>query len=204
MVTPLPLVVDIHTRFALTGGLGYQTVTFNDRFFEKRCRLPAPDLHPHVVDRAHQDFNVGGFEPPTEVTRRGRVGDPLSPESVQVDLVVTPQFEVFQTPAPGQNVVGDVEHMVRLVVRQMDLQQMQPAIDSLDKPRSPGQQVHRPDPAGPKTTHPVSQLVLNVAGGEHRAGLVGPVTITEPVLNSTLAIDQLLRSTLAHSKCLLA
>ena len=63
---------------------------------------------------------------------------------------------------------------------------------------------HRPDPAGPKATHTVSQPVLNVAGGEHRVGLVGPVTITKPVLNSTLAIDRLLRSTAAHSKCLLA
>jgi hypothetical protein len=45
---------------------------------------------------------------------------------------------------------------------------------------------------------------MDVAGREHGFGLVGPVAIAKPVLNSALAIDELSGSTGAHSKCLRA
>ena len=204
MVPPLTLVVDVHPLLALSRGFGHRAVGLDDRFFEERRRLLSPDLHPHVVDRAHQILDVAFIEAPTEVAGRRGVGDALRPERVQVHFVVAPQLDVFQAGSAGQEVVGDVEHVVRLMVRQMALQKMQPAIDGLDQPRSPGQQVHRSDPAASQTPHAVGQLVLNVTGGEHGPGLIRPVAITEPVLNSTLAVAQLLPSTLAHSKCLLA
>src|SRR5512135_3322014 len=41
-----------------------------------------------------------------------RVGDAVGPEGIEVDLVVTPDFEVFQATAAGQEVVGDVQDVV--------------------------------------------------------------------------------------------
>ena len=60
------------------------------------CGWLPPDLQPHLVDRVHQDLNVALVEPPAEVPCRRRVGNPLGPQGIQVDLVVTPQFEVLQ------------------------------------------------------------------------------------------------------------
>ncbi|MCH8251883.1 MAG: FG-GAP repeat protein [Planctomycetes bacterium] len=83
--------------------------------------------------------------------------------------------------------------------------------DGLDESRPPGQQVHRADPAGTQPTRPVGQFVMNVAGGEHGLGLLGPDAVPQPVLNPALAIDQSplafrlgFCSTLLHSKSLLA
>ena len=93
----------------------------------------------------------------------------------------------------------------------MDFEQVQTAIDGLDQPRLSGQQVHRPNPPGHQTPCPVRQFVMDVASRKHGLGLVGPVTLPQPILDSTFAIDQpplafdlLLCDTLAHSKCLLA
>ncbi|MCK4340255.1 MAG: hypothetical protein KAY37_00850 [Phycisphaerae bacterium] len=104
----------------------------------------------------------------------------------------------------GQDVVGDVQNVIRLVVGQMDFQQMQPLVNRLDQPGSPGQQMYAADPARPQAARPVGQLVMNVAGRKHGFGLVAPVAIPEPILDSALAVDEFSGSTGVHSKCLRA
>jgi len=97
------------------------------------------------------------------------------------------------------------------MVRQMNLQQVQPPIDGLDQTRAPRQQVHGPDPAGPQPADPIRQFVLNVPGAEHRPGLICPDAVPQPPLNSPFSIAQFslafrfrLCSIRAHLKCLLA
>ena len=84
------------------------------------------------------------------VARGGGIGDSLGPKGVQVDFVVSPQLQVFQAGSAGQQVVGHVQNMLRLMVRQVDLQHVQPAVNGLGQTRSPGQQVHAPIPPGPR------------------------------------------------------
>ena len=48
--------------------------------------------------------------------------------------------------------------MVRLVVRLVKLQQMQPPIDRLDQPRTVGEKTNRPDPTGAQSHNPVGKL----------------------------------------------
>ena len=59
-----------------------------------------------------------------------------APEGVQIRLVVAQQFDVLQTRAAGQQVVGDVQDVVAVVVRQMDLQQAKTRVDRLDRVRA--------------------------------------------------------------------
>ena len=64
-------------------------------------------------------------EAAAEVPGGGGVGDPLGAEGVEIDLVVAPQLEVFDPFAAGQDVEGDVQHMVGFVIGQMPLEQME-------------------------------------------------------------------------------
>jgi hypothetical protein len=82
------------------------------------------------------------------VVGSGRVGDALRPEGVEVDLVVATDFEVLQSLPPGQEVVGDIQDVVALEVRQVPLEQVEVPVDVLDQSQLPGQEVDRPDAAG--------------------------------------------------------
>ena len=88
-------------------------------------------------------------EAAAEVARRGRVGNPLGAQGVEEDLVVAAQLDVLQPDAVAQRVVGQVQHVVRLVVGQMDLQQVQAAVDGLDQPGLAGQGCITPMPPVP-------------------------------------------------------
>ena len=54
-------------------------------------------------------------ESAAEVSGGGRVGDPLGAQGIEVDLVVASQFEVLELLSAGQDVEGDVQHVVGLV-----------------------------------------------------------------------------------------
>ena len=50
-------------------------------------------------------------------------------QGVEIDLVVAPQFEVFDPLAAGEDVEGDVQDVVGFVVGKMHLEQMKIAVD---------------------------------------------------------------------------
>ena len=83
-------------------------------------------------------------------------------QRVQIDLVVAEQFQVLQARAAGQDVVGDVQHVVALVVRQMDLEQLHFRVDRLDQPDVPRQQMNRADAAAADGRVAVGHFVVNV------------------------------------------
>src|SRR3954447_21314886 len=63
-----------------------------------------------------------GSKAAAEVPGGGRVGDPLCPQGIEVDLVVASPFDVFDPLAAGEEIEGDVEHMVGFVVGEMALE----------------------------------------------------------------------------------
>ncbi len=81
-------------------------------------------------------------EPAPEVSRRGGVRNPLGTQSVQVRLVLTPVFQVFEAPAIAQGIECDVEHVIRFVVGPVDSKQFQAAIDGVNQTRFTCQLVH--------------------------------------------------------------
>ncbi len=159
---------------------------------------------PHIVDRLHQDLNIRFLEPPTEVALCGRVRDPLGPQGVEVVLVIAPQLNVFQTPAAAETVVGNVQYMIRLVVGQVSFEQLQAGVDLVDQSHPPGQLVHGANAAGPQGSHSTANVVMNIAGRHHGFGLLIPVPLAQPPLDSPLAIAPLPASILIHLKCLLS
>jgi hypothetical protein len=81
-------------------------------------------------------------EPPAEVPRGGRVRNRLRTERVQEDFVVAAELDVLQAGRVAQRVQRQVEHVVRLVVGDMHLEQMQPTINLSDQPHFPRQLQH--------------------------------------------------------------
>jgi len=72
-------------------------------------------------------------EAAAEVPRRGRVGDAHGAQGVEIDLVVAEPLEVLHAPAAGEEVEGDVEDVIRLVVGQVALQEVEVVVDGGDQ-----------------------------------------------------------------------
>ena len=149
-------------------------------------RLPPPDLQADGVEELLQAEDVGRVEAATEIARRGGIGNAAGPQGVEVGLVAAEQFQVFQARSPGQQIVGDVQHVVGIVVGQMDFQQTEVTVDRPIETELPHQQVDRADPpvgGGPRA---VGNLVVDVGGGQDR-----PVASPVVVLSSRRAIRRL-------------
>ena len=203
VVAPHALVRDVHAVLALSARRSQRSVSVEHRFVEELRGLLSPDRKANLIDRAHQVLDGRLREPPAEVPRGRRIGDPLRPKSVEIHLVVAAQLNVLQTRPSTQRVVGDVQHVVRLVVRQMHLEHLDSLVEGGDQPRASREQVHHPDPADPQSAISLRHVIVDVAGSEHGNELVGPDSVSKPVLDSSLAVRQLPAYRIIHSKCLL-
>ena len=87
-------------------------------------RLGAPDPHPRLVDRRLQRLDRRLVKPPAEIARRGRIGNPLRAQRVEIHLVLPPPLDILQTRPATQHVVRDAQHVIRFVIRQVHLQHL--------------------------------------------------------------------------------
>jgi hypothetical protein len=173
----------------------------SDRFLEERLRLRAPDPQPRRIDRRLQGLDRRRVEAPTKIAGRGRVGNALRPERVQVHLILPALLDILQARPAAEHVVRDPEHVIRFVIRQVDLQHLDVAIDRLDQPRVLRQAMHGADAAARQPADPIAVLILNVARRVHRPRLRVPRARFQPSGNPSFAPRQLLVSTRLHSKC---
>ena len=143
------------------------------------------------------------IKPAAEVAGRCRIRDPTGSESIELALVVPQNLQVLQPCPAHQQVVGDVQHVVRLVVRQVDLQQMKTVIDRPIQAQVFDQQVHRADPA--RTNRLGSSIVLvgDVLRCKFRPRRRRPFRFLQPPGDSLLACFQLPTYFGYHSKLLL-
>ena len=139
-------------------------------------------------------------EATTEVTRRGGIGDACGPEGVQVDLVVATDFEVLDTAATGQDVVGDVQHVVTLEVGLVTLEEMKVVVDVLDQAEFPSHEVDRPESTGRNGLDAVGDFGVDIGGGHHRLMSFGSGLILDAAEDSPLACGELAAESGVHSK----
>ena len=204
VVSPDPVVGQIDALLARGVGGHEGAIGVDDRFLEELRGLLFPDPQPGLVDRVHQLQDIAHAEPPAEIPGRGRIGDPLGAQGIEVDLVVASQFEMLELVSPGQDVEGDVQHVVGLMVRQVPLEQVEAVIDVADQSGLAGHQEHGADPAAGQPLDSIGQLVLDVAGGDHGTFPLGPGTILDATENSSLALPQLVEDIGIHSKASVA
>ena len=183
-------------------GVDQRAVQVDAGLGEERGGLPGPDLAADVVEDVEQRVDVLGLEAAAEVAGRGRVGNAAGAEGVEEDFVVAAQFDVLQAGAVAQGVVGEVEHVIGLVVGQVDLEQVQAAVDGVDEAELAGQQVDGADAAVADAAAALGDFVVDVAGGEHGLGTAAQVALVEAVLDAALAAGQFLSYAGVHSKSL--
>lgn len=90
------------------------------------------------------------------------------------------------------------------MVRQMNLEQVNPPIDQVDQADLAGKQVHRPDAAATDRPSAIGHVVVNVAGRQHRLGSCVELAGPKSALDSAVASKKLFTCSKAHSKRLLA
>src|SRR5512135_538783 len=169
-------------------------------FVEERLGLLFPDPQPGPVEDVHQPLDIGLGEAPAEVPGGGRIGDAVGPEGIQVDLVVAADLEVLQATAAGQEVGGDIEDVITLVIGQVPLQEMEVLVDVLDQADLPGQEVDGPDAARGDAPDRLGDLVADVGGGQHRLGALDAGLVLQSAADPPLESGELAVDTGVHSK----
>jgi len=109
-------------------------------------------------------------------------------------------LDILEHVAAAQQVVGDVQDVVRFVVRRMKLQQTHTPIDLLLEPAVADQPVDRPDAAMRHRLHPIRQLVADARRVQYRSGFVGMHRFSKPPLDSVLSRGDLSSYLRLHSK----
>ena len=87
----------------------------------------------------------------------------------------------------AQDVIGDVQHVIRLVVRQMAFEQVQLLINRRRQTRLLGQPVHGPQTAVGESPGALGHLIMNIGRAEHGPVLRFPLSRLQSSLDSLLA-----------------
>ena len=157
----------------------------HDRLIEKLVWLLSPDPQPRFIDGVHQGEDIGlGREAAAEVAGGRRVWDSFGSQSIEVDLIVAPQFEVFDPLAAGEDIECDVQHVVGFVVGQMPLEQMQSAVDFLVELDLLSQQEDGTDATGTEPPHAIGLFIVDIGRGHHGYGPLGSGSIGQSFLDS--------------------
>ena len=90
--------------------------------------------------------------------------------------------------------------MVRFVIGEMDLQQLQMTINRLVESQLPDQKMHRPDSTGGSRPRAFGDLIVDVGGRHHRPVASPVVILVQPSGDSPLASLNLFSYLGVHSK----
>jgi hypothetical protein len=203
MISPRPVVADVHPLLATPGGADEGAVHVEDGPPEEVDGLLGPGLDPGVVEDVLKGVDVGLGEASAEVAGGGGVGNAGGAESVEVDLVVAAKFEVLEAGAFAEGVEGEVEDVVGLVVREMDLEEVKARVDGVDKSKAAGEEVEGADAAVGESASAAGDIVEDVGGGEDGLVEVLESSFVEAVEDSLLASLEFPAYLGVHSKLLL-
>ena len=172
MVAPHTLVRHVHPFLALAarGQDGPVGVDPRRRAGE-RLRLPSPDGGSHVIDDVHQPPDRSLVEPPTVVAGRCRIWNRARIQSVEEGCIVAAHFDVVEHPSTAQQVVGDVQNVIGVVVRLRLLDHAQLLVDLLRQPRRPHEMMNRPNAAARNRLRALGDLIARPLPRELRSSL---------------------------------
>src|ERR1700678_937436 len=196
LIAPVAVVVDVDALLALGIGRDHGAVGVEESFLEKVVGLLGPDAEAGTIEDVHQSLDVGWYEAPTEITLGGGIGNSLGAQSVEIDLVVAPKFNVFNPLAAGDDVEGDVQDMIGFVIRQMSFEKVKVTIDTVDQANRSSQHENGADTAGTEPFDAIGVFVVDIGGGHHGFRLLGLAYILEAEANPPSAFlkDSLLAS----------
>src|SRR5205085_5354984 len=192
VITPGSVIGDIHPLFALAGGFNQKAIHVDDGLLEESGRLARPDLNTRIVEDVLQDADAGPVKASTEIPCRGRIRDTACAQGIEEDLVVAENFQIFDTSAATQRQIGQGEHVVRFMVREVDLQQREAAVDGVNEPELAHERVDGADTADRDAPAAFGNLIVDVAGSHHGFRAATQVGFVQAPLNAALAVRQFL------------
>jgi hypothetical protein len=202
VIAPGAIVGQVHPLLVLGIGRHEGAVHVDLRQREERGRLVRPSHAAGVIEEVLERGNALGGEAAAEVPCGGRVGEATGAESIEEVGVVAAEFEILQASTVAQGVVGEVEDVVGFVVGQVDLEDMEVSIKPVDEAQLTGEQVKGADAAVADAVAAVTDLEVNVAGGEHGFGATTEIGLVQAALDLALAVVELATYLLFHLKTL--
>jgi hypothetical protein len=187
VIAPGAVVGDIDALLAARTGGDERAVDVEDGLVEEVGRLLLPDFDPHLIEDVLKGLDVVGGETAAEVAGGGGIRDAVGAQGVEEDDVIASQLDVIEAGTVAQRVVGDVEDVVGFVVGEVELEQVEPLVDSLREAELADQQVDGADAAAGDGSCLGRGFVLDVAGRDDRIGRRGGDRPIEPSSNFPLA-----------------
>ncbi len=187
MIPPGAVVSDVDALLAAGAGGDERAVDVEDRLLEELGGLLLPDPDARLIEDVLEDLDVLGGEAAAEVAGGGGVGDAVGAEGIQEDEVGAPQFDVVEAGAVAQRVVGEVQDVVGLVVREMEPEQAEPLVDGLVQPELADQQMDGADAAAGDCPGLGGDIVVDIGGGEDWVGRWGGDRTVESAADFPLA-----------------
>src|SRR5262249_17690137 len=204
VIAPGAVVGDIDALLALGVGADERTVDVEHSLVKERAGLLSPDALAGAGEGVHQIQDIATAATATEVARGAGVGDALGIQGLEIGLVGAEPSQMVQPGAPGQEVQGDVQDRVGLVVGEMALEQMQIVIDVGNQSGPACQQEHSANAAWTQPLDPITQFVMNVVSGDHGLLALGTGAVFDAAEGSPLASSQLVQDMRFHSKASVA
>src|SRR4029077_10563727 len=143
-----------------------------------------------LVGGVHQRQDIAVGEAATEVSLGGGIRDALGAEGVEEDLVVAPQLDVLDALPSGEDVEGDVQDVVGLVIGAMDLEKMEVVVDVTDQAGRPRHQEHGTNAASGKPLDTIGQFVMYICSGHDGNVTLGFRKLSESIQESLLPLLQ--------------
>ena len=167
---------------------------------EEGLGLLGPDLTSCLVDGVLEGIDVGLCKSSAEVASGGGIGDSACPESIEECFIVASEFDVLKACAVAERVVCDVENVVGLVVRQMDLEEVKSLVDGLRQTELMDEHVDGSDAAVSDRSVSVGHVIRDEAIGEDRPVGGGVLGLVESALDSRLVGAEPRAEDRLHSK----
>src|SRR4029077_2884662 len=110
-----------------------------------------------------------------KISTGGRIRDPLCSQTIQERFIIATQLDILQPLTIEQGIVSEVQDVITLVIGQMPLEQLQPAIDFLGQTQPLAHQVDGADAAVVDRPAPSSlsklmllTLIIGASASAHR------------------------------------
>jgi hypothetical protein len=186
MIPPDAIVGDADALFVFGVGGHQGAVRIKDGAVEKVAGLMPPDADANIVIDLLEGVNVNDVETSAEVARGGGIGNALGSEGVEEVDIVAAEFNVLEAIAVTKGIVGQVKDVVGFMVRHMNLEEMKLQVNSVDESDTAGEEMKDPNTAVADAAHPITDFVVDVAGGEDRTINRRQLGFVKATLNSAL------------------
>ena len=200
MITPDTVVGDIDALLALGIGGDEGAVDVDRGLVEERGGLLSPNPLSGSVEGVHEVKDVRQLEPAAEVSRGGGIGNSPGAEGVEIDFVVASPLQMLDLAAAGQDIEGNIQDVIGLVIGKVAFEEMELLIDVPDQSSPASEQQHGADATRPQSLDPLGEFVVNVVGSDHGGLAFGTRTILDASEDSPLALAEFVEDSRIHSK----